>query len=74
MSQYEPIEAPRAIETPVRRLNVAFAEECRLAAMPDRTPAEESRLRQLQTENALAQAGQDELPPKKHYRNNPHAD
>lgn len=66
------LKSPRLTTTTLLLLSEALSEECRLAVMPDRTPEQESRLRALQTENALRAAGQDENPPRKHYRSNPH--
>lgn len=54
----------------ILHLSESASEECRLASTPDRTPAEQSRLRQLQTENALKSAGADETHPRAHGRTN----
>lgn len=66
------LKSPQLTTTHLRRLSLSLTEECQLAVMPDRSPEQEKRLRQLQTENALRAAGPDENPPRKHYRPNPH--
>lgn len=66
------MNAPRMTTTGLLSLSDSVREEIRLVIQPNKTPAEMARLRQLQTENALKAAGQDENPPQKHYRTNPH--
>lgn len=68
----EGLKSPRLTTTTLLRLSADLTEECRLAVMPDRTPAEEARLRQLQNENALKAAGPDERKPRPTNRPNPH--
>lgn len=66
------MNAPTMTTTAILTLSGSVAEECRLACLPNKSPAEMARLRLLQTANALKQAGQDESHPRPSYRTNPH--
>ncbi len=66
------MNAPRMTTTGLLSLSESTREEVRLVLQPNKTPAELRRLAQLQQENALKAAGQDESHPRKSYRTNPH--
>ncbi len=64
------MKAPQLVTTGLLSLSESTREECRLAILPNKSPAELARLRQLQVENALRVAGPDETKPRAHGRFN----
>jgi uncharacterized protein YciI len=64
------MKVPQLVTTGLLSLSESTREECRLAILPNKTPAEMARLRQLQAENALKAAGPDETKPRAHGRTN----